>query len=185
MTFGEWDACVSGGGCYGRPLDFFGWGRGRRPVISMDWEDVKGYVEWLSRETGKEYRLLSESEWEYVARAGTKEKHHFGSRISPSQANYGNNEGGTVPVGNYSPNAWGLYDVHGNVWEWVVDCWNESYRGAPGYGSVWESWDDDERVLRGGSWEDEPRDLRSANRDKYLTVHQSVNNGFRVARTLD
>ena len=185
VTFGEWDVCVSDGGCGGyRPGDR-GWGRGRRPVINVSWENVKAYVKWLSRETGKEYRLLSESEWEYVARAGTKGKYHFGSVLSPSRANYGGNEGGTVPVGSYSSNDWGLYDVDGNVWEWVEDCWNGSYRGAPGDGSAWESGDCGSRVLRGGSWFNEPGGLRAANRSRYNTGSRSNYAGFRVARTLD
>ena len=160
-------------------------GRGRRPVINVSWEDAKGYVEWLSRETDKEYRLLSESEWEYVARAGTKGKYHFGSRISPSRANYGRNERGTVPVGRYSANAFGLYDVHGNVWEWVEDCWNSDYHGAPSDGRAWWSGNCSLRVLRGGSWHDGPWFLRSAYRLRYFTGGRYYNYGFRVARTLD
>ena len=185
VTFGEWEACVSGGGCGGYRPDAEGWGRGKRPVINVSWEDAKGYVRWLSRETSKEYRLLSESEWEYVARAGTRGQYHFGSGISPSQANYGRNEGRTVPVGSYSANAWGLHDVHGNVWEWVEDCWNKSYRGAPNDGSAWESGDCTDRVLRGGSWDVEPRSLRSALRERFYAGYRSSFFGFRVARTLD
>ena len=185
VTFGEWEACMSGGGCGGRRPYDAGWGRGRRPVINVSWEDAKGYVEWLSRETDKEYRLLSESEWEYVARAGTKGKYHFGSRISSSRANYGHNEERTVPVGSYSSNAWGLHDVHGNVWEWVEDCWNGDYHGAPSDGRAWESGDCSLRVLRGGSWYVGPGGLRSAYRSRGSTGDRSIVSGFRVARTLD
>ena len=148
VTFAEWEACVSGGGCGGyRPGDE-GWGRDRRPVINVSWEDARAYAAWLSRQTGQAYRLLSEAEWEYVARAGTTTAFHFGGTISASQANYDGNYtygGGrkgqyrerTVAVGRFAPNAFGLYDVHGNVWEWVADCWNESYAGAPRDGQAW------------------------------------------------
>ena len=163
VTFEEWDACVSAGGCGGYRPDDEGWGRGRRPVINVSWEDAQRFVEWLREETGEPYRLLSEAEWEYVARAGTSTPFHTGGTISTSQANYdgnytyGNGREGeyrerTVPVGSFGANAFGLHDVHGNVWEWVEDCWNDSYRGAPSDGSAWERGDCSSRVYRGGSW---------------------------------
>ena len=195
VTFGEWDACVSGGGCGGhRPSDR-GWGRGPRPVINVSWEDAQAYVRWLSRKTGKEYRLLSESEWEYVARAGTTTPFHTGATISTGQANYdGNYTYGsgrkgryiekTVEVGSYAPNRFGLHDVHGNVWEWVGDCYNDGYHGAPSDGSAWESGDCDRRGVRGGSWFSEPWYLRSANRNWYPSGIRNLYVGFRVARTL-
>ena len=177
ITFGEWDACVAGGGCGGyRPGDA-GWGRGRRPVVNVSWEDAKGYAEWLSRKTGEGYRLLSESEWEYVARGGTRGPFHFGETITTDQANYdgdhtygtgrkGVDRKKTLAVGSFPANDFGLYDVHGNVWEWVEDCWHGDYTGAPADGSAWTSGGDcGSRVLRGGSWNYEPRNLRSANRD--------------------
>ena len=132
-----------------------------------------------------------------MARAGTTTPFHTGSTIATSQANYDGNytygngrpgvhRGKTVLVGSFSPNAFGLYDVHGNVWEWVQDCWNDSYRGAPSDGSAWERGDCSRRVLRGGSWGNKPRDQRSANRDKLLSAYRSSRTlGFRVARTLD
>ena len=149
VTFEEWDACRRGGGCSHDPDDK-GWGRGRHPVINVSWKDAQDYVRWLSREAGAEYRLPSESEWEYVARAGTTGPFHFGLTISTEQANYdGNYTHGsgrkgeyrrkTVPVGEFPPNAFGLHDVHGNVWEWVEDCWHASYDGAPSDGSAWTS----------------------------------------------
>ena len=196
VTFAEWDACVSGGGCGGyRPGDR-GWGRGRRPVINVNWENARAYAAWLSRETGAGYRLLSEAEWEYVARAGTTTAFHFGGTISASQANYdgdytygGGRKGQyrerTVAVGRFAPNAFGLYDVHGNVWEWVADCWNESYAGAPRDGQAWTRGDCSRRVLRGGSWLSIPRDLRSANRDRFTTGDRGGVSGFRIARSLD
>ena len=187
VTFGEWDVCVSGGGCNGYRPDDRGWGRGNRPVMNVNWEDAKAYVGWLSRKTGKGYRLLSESEWEYVARAGTETAYHFDNDISPSQANYRYRESGygeTAPVGSYPSNAFGLHDVHGNVWEWVEDCWNDSYRGAPSDGSAWESGNCGRRVLRGGSWNDVPRNLRSADRYWVGSGGRFGDFGFRIARTL-
>ena len=196
VTFAEWDACVDSGGCGGYRPDDAGWGRGRRPVINVSWEDAQRFVAWLRQGTGHEYRLLSEAEWEYVARAGTTTPFHTGSTIATSQANYhgdytyGNGSTGvyrreTVTVGSFNANAFGLYDVHGNVWEWVQDCWNDGYRGAPSDGSAWERGDCSRRVLRGGSWNSEPRDLRSANRVGSYPGLRLNFIGFRVARTLD
>ena len=196
VTFAEWDACVAGGGCGGHRPDDRGWGRGRRPVISVSWEDAKAHVEWLSRKTGKRYRLLSEAEWEYVARAGTAGPFHFGRTISTDQANYdGNYTYGsgrkgvdrkkTVSVGSFSANGFGLHDVHGNVWDWVEDCWHGDYSGAPTDGSAWTSGGDcGSRVLRGGSWFNQPRFLRSANRGGITAGNRDGSSGFRLARTL-
>ena len=162
-----------------------GWGRGNRPVINVSWEDATAHVEWLSRKTGKGYRLLSEAEWEYVARAGSTSRYHWGNRITPSRANYGQNVGSTTPVGSYSSNGFGVYDMHGNVWEWVGDCYSESYGGAPADGSIWEAGDCNKSVLRGGSWLDEPGGLRSAYRGRLAAGDRDDVIVFRVARTLD
>ena len=195
VTFAEWDACVANGGCGGHRPGDKGWGRGRRPVIYVSWEDAKAYVQWLSRKTGKQYRLLSEAEWEYAARAGTTSPFHFGSTISTSQASYNGNytygagskglyRKKTVPVGSFPENGFGLHDAHGNVWEWVEDCWNGNYSGAPTDASAWMSGDCGKRVLRGGSWIDGPWNLRSAFRSRLGTGFRSYVFGFRVARTL-
>ena len=187
VTFDEWEACVRGGGCGGyRPVDR-GWGRGARPVILVSWEDAQAYVSWLSAETGVAYRLPSESEWEYAARAGTTTPFHTGATISTDQANYNSAYMyPTTPVGTFAPNAFGLYDVHGNVWEWVEDCWHNSYLGAPSDGSAWTLGGDCSlRVLRGGSWNRDPRRLRSSYRGKGVSGHRADNVGFRVAKTLD
>ena len=184
VTFEEWDACAAAGGCGGYRPDDSGWGRGKRPVIHMSWEDAQAYVEWLSRKTGEGYRLLSEAEWEYAARAGMRTRYSFGDDISPNDANYGGNIRKTQPVGSYEANGYGLYDMHGNVYEWVQDCWNGNYEGAPADGRAWESGNCSRRVLRGGSWGNLPRYLRAANRLRYVTGLRYGNSGLRVARTL-
>ena len=184
VTFAEWDACVDAGGCDAYRPDDEGWGRGERPVINVGWHDAQRYVSWLSEHTGTNYRLLSEAEWEYAARAGTTTRFHTGESISKDQANHDGHRGGTVEVGTFPANAFGLHDVHGNVWEWVEDCWNDSYTDAPTDGSSWEEGDCGRRVLRGGSWSRAPRDLRSARRGRNTTGYRSNYNGFRVARTL-
>jgi formylglycine-generating enzyme required for sulfatase activity/uncharacterized caspase-like protein len=195
VTFDEWDACAADGGCSYRPPDPKNWGRGRRPVINVSWSDAKGYLGWLSRKTGKTYRLLSEAEREYVTRAGTTSPFWMGSTISTSQANYdgnftyaggvkGDNRTTTMPVDSFAPNAWGLYQVHGNVWEWVEDCWHENYNGAPSDGSVWSGGDCAFRMMRGGSWYVDPRGIRAAGRLGYSAGARDSSIGFRVARTL-
>lgn len=195
VTFHEWDVCVQEGGCKHNPSDN-GWTRGRRPVIDLSWEDAKEYVAWLSKKTGKTYRLLSEAEWEYVARAGTTSEFHTGSTISPQQANYqtsvsyagsptAQSRGMSVLVGSYPPNAFGLHDVHGNAWEWVEDCRNSSYNGAPTDGSAWTKGDCALRNLRGGSWDVDPVYTRSASRYWNHASDRLIYFGFRVASDLN
>ena len=174
VTFGEWDSCVSDGGCGGYQPSDEGWGRGRRPVVNVHWDDAKEYVRWLSEATGEEYRLLTESEWEYVARAGTTTEYWWGSLIGVNKANCrgcGSQWDGrlTAPVGSFSANPFGLYDVHGNVFEWVEDC----YKG-----------DCNKRVLRGGSVHFEPHFLGSAFRYWDATDIRFNCHGFRIARAL-
>jgi formylglycine-generating enzyme required for sulfatase activity len=193
VTFAEWDACEAAGGCSHGPGDG-GWGRDNRPVINVSWNDItKEYLPWLSRKTGKTYRLLTEAEWEYAARAGTATPFWWGSSISTTEANYdgrvtstggskGESRAKTVPVDSFAANPWGLYNVHGNVWEW--DCWSENYNGAPVDGSARAAGDCDRRVLRGGSWNRQPQLLRAASRDRYLRVDRGYGIGFRVGRTL-
>ena len=192
LTFDEWDACVGESGCSHRPGDE-GWGRGKRPVINVSWEDAKAYTEWLSRKTGKAYRLLSEAQWEYIARAGTITAFSFGNSISPQQANYDSkvsyagsstaaSAGRTVPVGGYPANAFGLHDVHGNVWEWTEDCLHGDYNGASADGSAWSRGDCSWRMLRGGNWDNDPRFLRSAVRFWSPASRRISFYGFRVSR---
>ena len=184
VTFAEWDACVSDGGCSGYNPRDAGWGRGRQPLMDVSWEDAKAYLTWLSRKTGKSYRLLSESEREYVTRAGTTTPYWWGASISPGQANYndkGDFAGRTVPVDSFQPNPWGLYQVHGNVYEWVEDCYHGSYVGAPSNGAAWTAGTCRFRVLRGGNFHSVASGVRSAFRDKGPVNDR---HSFRVARTL-
>jgi formylglycine-generating enzyme required for sulfatase activity len=194
ITFDEWDACRVDGGCNHDPEDE-GWGRGTMPVIHVNWIDAKAYLTWLSKKTGKIYRLLSEAEREYVTRAGTKTPFWFGKSISLDQANFGgadaytNSSSGfrkqTVPVDTFAPNPWGLYQVHGNIREWTEDCYNDSYEGAPRDGSPWLRGNCNQRVLRNGSWVNKSALLRSAFRGTISTNEvRSGTIGFRVARTL-
>jgi formylglycine-generating enzyme required for sulfatase activity len=182
VTFEEYDRYANAAG-QRRPCDQ-GWGRGCRPVVDVSWEDTAGYLEWLRGETGQPYRLLTEAEWEYAVRAGTTTRYWWGEEITPRDANYGDNVCKTSEAGSYPPNPWGLYDMLGNVWEWVQDCWYEGYEGAPGDGSAWTSGDCSRRVVRGGSWHFDPWFLRSAFRIWYIADLRSDGTGFRVARPL-
>ena len=183
ITFAEWDACVSDGGCDHEPDDQ-GWGRGSRPVVNVNWKDAKQYVAWLSGRTGEVYRLPSESEWEYAARAGTTTQYAFGDDITEAQANFGSIFGRTTDAGSYPPNAWGLHDMHGNVREWVEDVYNTSYEGAPSDGSPWLDGNEGKRTIRSGSWNYSPDIMRSAYRDHHPQARRAFDLGFRVARSL-
>ena len=156
---------------------------GRHPVDRVSWNDAKAFVGKLSAKTGKRYRLLSESEWEYMARAGSTSKYPWGNEFDASKAH--NNRIYAVHVGSYGANNFGVHDTAGNVWEWVEDCWNEDYHGAPIDGSAWTSGGNcSRRVLRGGSWSGMPRSLRSANRSWNSATARNYDDGFRIARTL-
>ena len=186
VTFDQWDACVAAAAC---PQAKDAWGRGSMPAINLSWGDAKLYAAWLSRLTGKEYRLLTEAEWEYAARAGSNTRYSWGDEPGIGNANC-NGCGGawtlqTAPVGSFRPNAFGLYDMEGNVWEWVEDIWHDSYEGAPADGSAWlQGGDANYRVIRGGSWHNEPELVRAAIRfDRHREVEFDTL-GFRVARTL-
>ena len=187
VTFEEYDRFTA---ATGRDrADDEGWGRGRRPVINVSWEDAVAYTRWLSQQTGQRYRLPSEAEWEYAARAGTATVYSWGNEVGINRANCNGGCGSrwddqqTAPVGSFAPNGWGLHDMHGNVWEWVQDCYG-SYRGAPTDGSAWQQENCPQRVLRGGSWGSDPRYLRSAFRVRDSTSSRDLISGFRVARTI-
>lgn len=194
VTFAEWDACVAAGGCSQVPEDN-DWGRGDRPVVRVSWEDAQQYVAWLTSETGRQYRLPSESEWEYAARARVGERFNTGDCITTDEANFngtlptpgcplGVYAQQTVPVRSFAPNRFGLYDMHGNVWEWVEDCWNDSYTGAPTDGSAIRTGDCTRAIIRGGSWFDDADKLRSAYRFPLTRNTRSFTDGFRVAVSL-
>jgi len=190
LTFDEWDACVANDGCNFYSAADAGWGRGRRPVIFVSWDAANTYVSWLAKKTGKPYRLLSESEYEYAARAGTTTEYPWGDDIGKNNANcigcgsqWDKKE--TAPVGSFAPNKFGLYDMVGNVLEWTQDCVHTNYDGAPTDGSAWtEGGDCTKRVLRGGAWLFTPDLLRSA--DRHWGPRDSRSNflGFRVGRAL-
>jgi formylglycine-generating enzyme required for sulfatase activity len=187
VTFDEWDRCVEEKGCKAQPDDRE-WGRGDRPVINMSWLDAKAFVAWLSQKTGQTYRLPSEAEWEYAARAGTNTPFWWGRDVGSRQANCrecGTGSGQqTSPVGSYKPNSFGLYDTAGNAAEWVEDCWNDSYRGAPKDGSAWSTGQCRLRVLRGGAYDSQAKAVRSTARFRYDTDVRYSANGFRVVREL-
>lgn len=188
VTFAEWDRCVAQSGCKFNPPDQ-GWGRGNRPVTNVSWDDAKEFVAWLSKMTGRSYRLPTEAEWEYAARGGSTTPYWWGKDVGAGHAQCaecgGSENGKTVPSGSFRPNAFGLYDTAGNAAEWVEDCWNPTYRGAPIDGSAWTNGDCSLRVLRGGSFADKPLAVRSSARFRYDEDVRYYANGFRVARDLD
>ena len=188
VRFDDWDACVTYGDC--PHASDSGWGRGRQPLINVSWDDAQRYVAWLSRMTGETYRLLSEAEWEYAARAGTKTVYPWGNEIGGINANcFGCgtpwHHQRAFPVGSFTANAFGLYDMIGNVSEWVADCVHDGYSGAPEDGSAWTAGGDCNRhILRGGSWDLSPENLSSAKRFRNSTEIRNNVNGLRVGRTL-
>ncbi|MEY8251873.1 MAG: formylglycine-generating enzyme family protein [Colwellia sp.] len=187
MTFKNWDACVKAGGCSYKPSGQ-GWGHGNRPVINVSYNDItQQYIPWLNKVTGERFRLPSEAEWEYAARAGSSTKYSWGNSSGRGRANcdgcgsqWDNSK--TAPVASFSPNDFGLYDMHGNVWEWTQDCWKDSYNGAPNNGKAWQSGNCTSRVLRGGSWGLNPGSLRSANRYNYTATLRNFRFGFRLVQ---
>jgi len=199
VSFEEYIACVNEGGCPpGLPGDY-GWGYGKQPAINVSWNHAKAYVGWLSRKTGGKYRLLTEAEWEYAARGCARvcdsTPFWFGSDISKARANYdtriaylgspkADRRGSTLPIDASEPNQFGLLHVHGNVAEWVDDCWQENLLGLPPDGAARTDGDCQRRVVRGGSWSDDPKALRSAARSWQVPEERRAQIGFRVAREL-
>jgi formylglycine-generating enzyme required for sulfatase activity len=190
VTFAEWDACVVAGGCRRRPHDS-AWGRGRQPVINVSWADAQQYSAWLSRKTGKRYRLLTEAEWEYAARAGSHARYWWGNDTGRGDANCYDcgsrwDSRQPAPVGSFAPNPFGLYDMHGNVSEWVEDCYHDRYRDAPNDGRAWTldcSASADTRIVRGGAWHSSTHAMRSAARSAASFNYYDNRIGFRIART--
>lgn len=185
VTFQEYDVFANETGKQ-RPSDAT-WGRADRPVINVSWHDAQAYVEWLSQQTGHAYQLPREAQWEYAARAGTRSAYWWGDEISTSKVQYRSGQGEwkemTAPVGSFEANPFGLFDMHGNVWEWATDCWNDSYDSAPTDGSAWETGDCSRRVVRGGSWFNTAEFLRSAVRVKFAPDAALNRLGFRLLRT--
>ncbi|HEY6528492.1 MAG TPA: formylglycine-generating enzyme family protein, partial [Cellvibrionaceae bacterium] len=195
VTFELYDLCVASSNCFYVPPDE-GWGKGARPVTNISFHDITNqFLPWLNKLTGREYRLPSEAEWEYTARAGTSSEYFWGQNVACGQARFdggsssacATKEGknaGTVPVKSFKPNAFGLFDMHGNVWEWVEDCWHANYDGAPTDGSAWVDGNCDIRVLRGGAWDYPSNGMRSANRYYFAHKIRKNNYGFRLALTI-
>jgi formylglycine-generating enzyme required for sulfatase activity len=184
VTFSQWDACLAGGGCNGYSPPDGGWGRGDRPVTGVSWEDAQAYVSWLNGQAGGlRYRLPSEAEWEYAARAGQAEAYAFGARVTATQATFHVRQ--TTPVGEHTANAFNLYDMHGNASEWVEDCYAANYDLAPIDGVAVQSDECRRRVYRGGSYNDQAPVLRAAARRSTEGNSRTQGLGFRVARTLD
>ncbi len=195
ITFVEWDACVAASGCGGNMPPDEDWGRGRRPVINVSWNDALTYIDWLNAKTGKRYRLLSEAEWEYAARAGTTTAFFYGATLDATQANIDGsgqadspksekNRLQTLPVGSFAPNAFGLYDMHGNVWEFTADCWHDEHIGAPVDGSARTEDGCRGKVVRGGSWYEYSGEARSSHRVGGGSDSPYNTDGFRLARDL-
>ena len=205
VTWDDWEACVAMRGCDGKPTGDATFGKGPKPVINVTWDQAQAYVGWLSRMTGRQYRLLTEAEWEYAARSGSQTAYWFGNDPAEickyanladksfKQAGYGGDstdcddgQANTAPVGSYPANAFDLSDMHGNVWQWVQDGWHDNYKGdPPSDGTEWlKDADTSRRVVRGGSWLINPGLLRSAIRGKYTSDSRNGNLGFRVGRTL-
>ncbi|MDB5985810.1 MAG: hypothetical protein JWR16_863 [Nevskia sp.] len=204
VSIAEWQQCMEASVCTAPSPDNASKPR-NHPVVGVTWLQAHEYVDWLTQRTGRRYRLPSEAEWEYAARAGSRDQYSWGNRSEPvcGYANALDQAGHraqpqmfwyvecddgyatTAPVGSYPPNAWGLYDMLGNVWEWVEDCWHSDYSGAPTDGSAWISGGDcNKRVNRGGGWGNNPRALRVSNRDADPQDTRSDGMGFRVARNL-
>ncbi len=187
VTFEEYDRFAI---ATGRPMPRDeGWGRGARPVMNVSWEDAQDYADWLSQVSGTRYRLPTETEWEYAARNRGKAETWSGTSQETELVEYAwfsvNSAGRTQPVGTKQPNKLGLYDMNGNVWEWVQDCWHEDYQGGPSDGSAWLNGENcGVRVRRGGGWTDPPLSLRSSMRNWYSADTKSILIGFRLAQDI-
>lgn len=196
VTFAEYDRFCEATGRE-KPKDgrrWFGplsrnWGRGSKPAMNVSWDDAVAYAKWLSDQTGHRYRLPSEAEWEYAARGGTDTPYWWGGTAGKNKANCKGcgsrwDKKSTAPVGSFAPNPYGMFDTAGNVWEWCVDTWHESYDGAPADGTPWIGGEDSRRVQRGGSFGSKPRYIRSSARGRGAQDGRYVYLGFRVVREL-
>ncbi len=188
VTVAQWSECVMAGACKSvsdniRTSD-------NAPIRDVSWDDAHDYVRWLSKITGERYRLPTEAEWEYAARAGASTTYWWGNQMLPGKANCKDcggqwNQELPAEIGSYEANPYGLHDMNGNVWEWVSDCWHRNYSGAPSDGSSWDDPDCTVKVIRGGSWRNDKTYVHSASRFKYDTYVRYLLNGFRVAKSAD
>ena len=188
ITIAQWQQCYQSGACLHKAANEFD--DDSLPVTNVSWKDTQKYTEWLSNQTGKKYRLLSEAEWEYVARAGTKSLFWWGDTMEQNQANClkcGSrwDEKQPAPIKSFAANPFGLFDTHGNVWEWTQDCWHNDYQQAPNDGSSWQSENCKYRVIRSGSYFGEATSMYSSNRNSTTDDKRLSNIGFRVARGID
>jgi formylglycine-generating enzyme required for sulfatase activity len=188
VTFDQWEACFEDGGCARRIAFADRWTGRNLPATSMNWQTVRDYIGWINKKTGKQYRLPSEAEWEYAARAGTTTKYYWGNEVGSGHASCPGcgsrrDDKSTSSVGSFAPNAFGLYDMAGNVWQWLEDCDNSDYKGSPTDGSAWTTGNCRSRVIRGGSWRD--KTVGTADRRTEEIQYGPDNVGFRIARTLE
>lgn len=187
ITVAQWDACVEAGACQ-KTSD--GTRAKSSPARDLSWDDAQQYVKWLSKTTGKAYRLPTEAEWEYAARGGTSTRYWWGEQMRTGMANCKDcgepwQKDAPAAVGSFAANPFGLHDVNGSVWEWVADCWHNSYKGAPTDGKAWDEPNCRTRVIRGGSWRDGASYMPSSTRFKYDASVRYSQNGFRVARAVE
>jgi formylglycine-generating enzyme required for sulfatase activity len=186
VTWNDWEHCMAAQVC--REPDDHYWGRGKRPIVNISWGEANAYAEWISKLSGMRYRLPTEAEWEYAARGGTFTEYPWGNDIGADNANCRECtrlwEHQSLEVGLFPANPFGLYDMHGNVWEWIADCWTRGYAGAPTDGRAWTAGDCGRRVLRSGSWYYFPQLSRSASRDSFPAELFSYNIGLRLVREL-
>ncbi len=188
VTVGEWNSCVNAGAC--RPTSDEVQNIDDMPVRDISWSDATDYVNWLSKTTKQNYRLPTEAEWEYAARAGTSTTYWWGNSMQPGKAHCKDCGGQTssdspAKVGSFDPNPYGIHDMNGNVWEWVNDCWHRNFNGAPSDGSAWGEGNCSVRVIRSGSWRNDKTYVHSASRFKYDAYIRYIQNGFRVVKTLE
>ena len=188
VTVEQWDACVQASACSRITID--GNLSKTSPVRDVSWDDAQQYAQWLAKTTGKPYRLPTEAEWEYAARGGTSTRYWWGEQMRSGMANCKGcgdpwQKEGPVNVGSFPANPFGIHDVNGSVWEWVADCWHNSYKGAPADGNAWDEPNCRTRVIRGGSWREEASYMPSSTRFKYDASVRHSQNGFRVARAME
>lgn len=188
VTAEQWDACVEAGACSRVTSD--GNHSKTSPVRDVSWDDAQQYVQWLAKTTGKPYRLPTEAEWEYAARGGTSTRYWWGEQMRNGMANCKGcgepwQKDAPANVGSFPANPFGIHDMNGSVWEWVADCWHNSYKGAPADGHAWDEPNCRMRVIRGGSWREDPSYMPSSTRFKYDASVRHTQNGFRVARAME